>query len=553
MPYKSEWTIDIPDTHLASLMFTSPTHPLSDSARLLVDTEKPDTHFFTPASFRLMCQRLALGLQQNGIKPGDRVLYASGNTPLYPVIFVGIIMAGGVFTGANPTYVPRELAYQLQDSEPTIFLCSKQILTNGLEAAKIAGLVPNQIYVVDELLNGETQEETGCRWWGELLASEDTARHFAWNPLSAPGEAANTLLALNYSSGTTGLPKGVEITHRNYVANILQGIHNYKLGEEMAERCIIYLPMYHSLSQRRIITSLIQGSEVYIMPKYELKSLLENIQRFRITMLVMVPPVAVSLAKSPIVKNYDLSSVRIAGSGAAPLTKEICETIEEMLNNQVAIKQGWGMTELTCSFLFWIPGKHYPRSSVGEPLANCEAKIMNEDGTAELGTNERGELWARGPNVMRGYWKNPQATADTINPDGWLKSGDVAYVDEEGRFFIVDRLKELIKVKGVQVAPAELEGQLLHHPAVADAAVTGLKIIDGEYPRAYVVLKPGHHATDKEIMDFIKERVAPVKQLTGGVVFLDAIPKNASGKILRNVLKEMAQREAKTLSGASKL
>ncbi|KAL4804327.1 putative AMP-binding enzyme [Aspergillus unguis] len=558
MPLQSKWQINIPDVHLASLLFTSPTHSLSSSKRLIVDTQRPDTHYFTPASFRLLCQRFAAGLQKHGLKRGERILLISGNTILYPSIFMGTVMAGCVFSGANPTYVPRELAYQLQDSGATILICAEDCLDKGLQAAEIAGLPLDRVFVLDELVfGGPVKGERTCRSWQELLVQEEEGRMFAWDTLFSPGEAGRTLLALNYSSGTTGLPKGVEITHRNYVANVLQGIHHANLqagagGEH--SRPIVYLPMYHAMSQRRIIMSLVEQAEVYVMPAYNFQELLKSIQRFKITVLTMVPPVAISLSKDPVVKNYDLSSVRMAGSGAAPLGKEICERIEgEIFDHQIMIQQAWGMTETTCSFLAWDPEKSNPRSTVGEPLANCEAKIMSEDGTIELPRNQRGELWVRGPNVMKGYWKNHEATIATITPDGWLRTGDIAYIDEEGRFFIVDRLKELIKVKGNQVAPAEIEGQLLEHPAVADAAVIGLKVNNGEYPRAYIVLKPAHTATEEEITEFLKDRVAPVKQITGGVIFLDAIPKNPSGKTLRKLLRERAQNELKQEQAASKL
>lgn len=201
------------------------------------------------------------------------------------------------------------------------------------------------------------------------------------------------------------------------------------------------------------------------------------------------------------------------------------------------------MTETTCSILGWNPSDKSFSASVGELNANCEAKIMAEDGVTELDRNQRGELWVRGQNIMKGYWRKPEATKETKTEDGWLKTGDIAFVDNEGRFHVVDRKKELIKVKGNQVAPAELEAILLEHPAVADAAVIGVPLNNDEAPRAYIVVKPGKSATAEEITTFMEGKVSRIKRITGGVVFLDSIPKNPSGKILRKALREQAKQE----------
>jgi 4-coumarate--CoA ligase len=214
------------------------------------------------------------------------------------------------------------------------------------------------------------------------------------------------------------------------------------------------------------------------MPKFDFLEMLQYVQKYRITDLVLVPPVVVAMAKHPATKKFDLSSVESVGSGAAPLGKEVSEEFERLWSTgQVNVKQGWGMTELTCSATSFHPNKRSTSFSVGEMLANCEAKIvLDEAGTIEAPQGERGEIWVRGPNVMKGYWKKPEATKETITEDGWLKTGDVAYVDKGGDIFIVDRKKELIKVKGLQVAPAELEAILLDHPEVQDVAVIGITV-----------------------------------------------------------------------------
>lgn len=461
-------------------------------------------------------------------------------------------MAGGIFTGANPTYVARELAYQLQDSGAIYLLCAEDSIDTGIEAAKLAGLSKDKVFVFNNAIyDGKGQAVKGYRYWGELVASVEEGTGFAWDELNTP-EKSNTTLALNYSSGTTGRPKGVEISHKNYCANMLQYNHLFYLNPDWKEkskraRWLCFLPMYHAMAQNIFIAAALnRGVPVYIMPKFDFLKMLEYTEKYRITDYIIVPPVVVALAKHPAVKSgkYDLSSVEAIGSGAAPLGREVCEEVEALWPpGRINIKQGWGMTETTCSILGWNPSDKSFSASVGELNANCEAKIMAEDGVTELDRNQRGELWVRGQNIMKGYWRNPEATKETKTEDGWLKTGDIAFVDNEGRFHVVDRKKELIKVKGNQVAPAELEAILLEHPAVADAAVIGVPMNNDEAPRAYIVVKPGKSATAEDITTFMEGKVSRIKRITGGVVFVDSIPKNPSGKILRKALREQAKQE----------
>ncbi|OJD16528.1 hypothetical protein AJ78_03305 [Emergomyces pasteurianus Ep9510] len=561
MPLKSRWSIPIPNASLLTVVFKSPTHPLSQTKRCFSDANRPDTHFFTVHEYRLWCQRFAAGLRKSGLKPGDRVLIFSSNDLFYPVAFMGIIMAGGVFTGANPTYTPRELAYQLNDSGATYLLCADGSLDTGIAAAELAGMSKDNVFVFNgALFDGKGEGRKGCQYWGDLIASPAEGRNFAWDTLSTPEEVERTL-ALNYSSGTSGSPKGVQITHKNYVANLFQSRHANYLRSDWQERdrsarWLCFLPMYHAMAQNIFIAaSLTREIPVYIMARFDFVKMLEAIQKFRITNLTVVPPIAVALAKHPSVKKYDLSSVVSIGSGAAPLSREISEEVQALFPpGKLYVRQGWGMTETTLAILGWDPNDLGTSSSVGELNPNCEAKIMADDGVTELGRNQRGEIWVRGPNIMKGYWNKPEATKETLTEDGWLKTGDIGYVDDGGKFYIVDRMKELIKVKGNQVAPAELEGLLLEHPAVADAAVIGVTRNDEEYPRAYITLKQGQTATAEDITNFVKQRVSPTKRITGGVVFTETIPKNPSGKILRRLLRDQARKEIDQENvGSSKL
>ncbi|KIW28763.1 uncharacterized protein PV07_04637 [Cladophialophora immunda] len=552
MPYNSKWTVAVPECSLPTFLFKSPTAPLG-SKRAFSEAARPDTHYLTRDQFRLWAQRFALGLQRSKhFRKGDRILLFSGNDFFVPVVFMGVLCAGGIFSGANPTFVARELAHQLRDSGATYLLCAEGSLETGIEAARLAGLnVAERVFVYNsKIFDGETKGLRGCRYWSELVAPAEDAEGFVWDDLTGPGKG-DTTLALNYSSGTTGVPKGVEITHKNYISNTIQVQHMVGLDPDFQARnarasWLCFLPLYHAYGQTYYIAGAFSRQvPVYVMPKFDFIQFLEYTQKFRVTDYTLVPPIAVMLAKHPAVEKYDLSSVENIGSGAAPLGRDVSEQVERRIGTGLNFKQGYGMTECTCSFLGWDPRQISLTNSVGQLNANCEAKIMTEDGTSEIttrGPSAVGELWCRGPNVMKGYWRNPEATAATLTPDGWLKTGDIAYVDDDMCFFIVDRKKELIKVKGNQVAPAELEALLLEHPGIADAAVIGMPTEDGdEKPRAFVVKQVGPRGAnlmEEDVKGFIQGKVVRYKRLAGGVEFVDAIPKNPSGKILRRHLRD---------------
>ncbi|GAB7357729.1 hypothetical protein MBLNU459_g0388t3 [Dothideomycetes sp. NU459] len=498
MPWKSRWQVDIPNVSLPTYVFKSPTAELPQKP-LYLDADKPDRYWLSHDSCRSWCQRFAAGLIKAGLRPGDRVLLFSGNTLFFPVVILGIIMAGGVFTGANPSYVARELAYQLKDSGATFLITADGSLETSLEAAESIGFSKSKIFLFDNgyaTFDGTGQGRKGCEHWSRLIASPTEGQKFVWEELTTP-EELDRIITLNYSSGTTGVPKGVMITHRNYVSNTAQVIYCGSLAADYEDwlrraKWLAMLPMYHAYGQTYFaVNCLVRGIATYIMQKFDFVKMLNHIQDYKITDLNLVPPIAVLLAKHASVKDYDLSSVT---------------------------------------------------SAVGELNANVEAKIV-DDNEQEVAQGQRGELWIRGPNVMKGYWQKPEATKETLTEDLWLKTGDISYLDKDGKLFVVDRKKELIKVKGNQVAPAELEALLLDHPAVADAAVIGVTIKGNELPRAYLVLKQGAQVGPADINKFMETRVSKHKRLAGGVVFIDAIPKNPSGKILRKTLREQAKAE----------
>lgn len=436
------------------------------------------------------------------------------------MVFYGVAMAGGITTTVNPLYTVDELAHQLEDAGARFLVTFPLFLENARAAAERTGV--EEVIVIGEA--------DGATPLAELLQHGTEPPAVDINP-------REDLVVLPYSSGTTGRPKGVMLTHYNIVANIAQTMAVEQFEDD--EVLIGILPFYHIYGMTVIMSmALHAGATVVTMPRFDLEQFLELLQRYRITTAFLVPPIILALAKHPLVDQYDLSSLRYVNSGAAPLPEPVARQCAERLN--VTVRQGYGMTETSPVTHFTPRGFPIKLSSVGVAVPNTEFRIVDVATHEDVPEGETGELWIRGPQVMKGYWKNPQATRDTLDEEGWLHTGDVARVDQDGYLYIVDRVKELIKYKGYQVAPAELEEILQGHPAVADVAVVPSPDEEaGEVPKAYVVLKPGMQATAEELMAYVAERVAPYKKIRR-VEFVDQIPKTLSGKILR---RELVKRE----------
>jgi len=307
----------------------------------------------------------------------------------------------------------------------------------------------------------------------------------------------------------------------------------------MANETIIgYLPFFHIYGFMYLYFLLKVGGTTVTMPRFIPDKFLEYLQKYKVKVLNLVPPIAQFLAKHPLVDNYDLSSCRLAFSGAAPLKEDAEKELLNRHKNIMFVGQGYGMTET--GMATHLPGFDAGKAGNGGRLGvNVEIKVIDPETGRELGVDEDGEVLLRGPSMMKGYLNRPQATADTIDEDGWVHTGDIGHYDSDNYIFIVDRIKELIKVKGLQVAPAELESYLMTHPDVQDAAVIGVPdVISGEVPRAFVVVKEGRKLTQDQLKQYIAERVSPYKQLAGGVVFVNEVPKSPSGKILRRILRD---------------
>jgi len=470
---------------------------------------------------------------------GDVIALFSPNDVDYPAVIYGTFFAGGTVTPANPAYSADELTFQLTNSDAKAVITTRQFLQTAVKAAKQAGIPQDRV-----ILLGAQRDETHCiKHWTNIRKTSGALRY-----KRRKMHPENEIAFLAYSSGTTGLPKGVMLSHKNIVADVLmiQGSVGkwYKSGQD---KFLGVLPFFHIYGLTGLVHQMLyRGIELLVMPAFNLDVFLRTIQDHKITFVYVAPPVIVRLARDSVVDNYDLSSIRMITCGAAPLTKELVDTVHKRLN--IKINQAYGLSE-TSPMTHTQPWDEWYSSvgSVGKMFPNMTAMYMSPEGK-ELGPGEVGELWLKGPNVFKGYLKNPEATKDCTTAEGFFKTGDVGYQDENHNFYITDRVKELIKYKGFQVAPAELEGKLMDHPNVNDVAVIGIQDEEQhtEVPRAYVVATSGNEKQDAdEIVKWTAERVASHKRLRGGVVFIDEIPKSASGKILRRILKEKAAQEKK--------
>lgn len=475
--------------------------------------------------------RVARALAARGLAVGDVVGLHSPNVPAFASVFHGILRAGGTATTINVLYTADDIAEQLTDSEATFLFTVSPLLPQARAAAERAGIPEQNLIVLDGA--GAAADPAGHASLADLLAEDAPAPDVDFDP-------ATQLAVLPYSSGTTGRPKGVMLTHRNLVANICQIEPCLKIRPE--DRLLAVLPFFHIYGMTVLLNAaLYRRASLVTMPKFDLVEFLRIVSERKCTCLFVAPPIAVALAKHPLVDEYDLSSVHMIFSGAAPLDQQLGTSVAGRLGCRV--RQGYGMSEMSpVSHAIPFDRDDIAIDSVGLTIANMECKLVDPATGEEIaypteGVSEPGELWCRGPNIMVGYLGNPQVTAETLDADGYLHTGDIATVTADGVVTIVDRLKELIKYKGYQVAPAELEALLLTHPQIADAAVIGVLDDEGEeVPKAFVVTQQGAKLTAADVTAYVAERVAPHKKVRQ-VEFIDTVPKSAAGKILRKNLR----------------
>jgi long-chain acyl-CoA synthetase len=476
-----------------------------------------------------MVNCIANGLYDLGLRKGDRLCIFTANRPEYIITFIAAASIGVVVSPMNPGYKEREVAYQLENAEAKAILLQKELVP-------ILRLVLDQHqlpHLQHMLVTGEQAPES----IPEALPFATLMRRSSPAQPPAVAISGDDLLALPYSSGTTGVPKGTMLTHRNLTSNNLQ--FTMCLGTNFTDVALLFLPFYHIYGVMLTGSFLACSATQVMMERFDLLESLELCEKHGVTYYFAVPPIILALANAPI----DLSkmkTVKYVFSGAAPLPTDPARRLREKINAYVV--QGYGMTEAS-------PLTHsQPKDpalirmeSVGLPVHNTEQKIVDiETGERELPPGEDGELIIRGPQVMKGYWKAPEETARALR-NGWLYTGDIGHIDADGYAYIVDRKKEMIKYKGFGVAPAELESLLMEHPAILDAAVVGVPDDEaGELIKGYVVIRKGHSPTAEEIIAFANGKLAGYKRIHF-IEFIDTLPKTASGKILRRELKERAR------------
>ncbi|KAF9949044.1 putative fatty-acid--CoA ligase FadD10 [Mortierella alpina] len=526
----------IPQINAYSYAVSNPNNT-KDSHPILVDALSK--RVITFGEWKRDTRRWATGLQSLGFKRGDVVALFSFNQVDYSITMFGPILLGGIATTVNSAYTVDEFVYQLEDSGASVIVANAELLPIAIEAAKRVGIPNNRIFLYGDV------EVNGFKPYTSTFPPEDTPESQLAQVVNMNGQPAlETTALICYSSGTTGKSKGVELTHVNFISNTAQvsPMEGNIAPHDNVQMAV--LPMYHIYGiQLHLMYGVYNGIQTIVLQKFNPVDFLKTIQDFKIQSLNLVPPQILMLVKAPIVDQYDISSVRLVMSGAAPCSRELSEALMAKFPH-VQFRQGYGMSEMS-------PASHVGlyhetvHGSIGRVMPNQEVRLVDPDTGKDVAQGEPGEIWVRGPNIMKGYRNNVKATKETIDTEGWLHTGDIAVVDKNENFFIVDRLKELIKYKGFQVAPAELEALLLDHPMIMDAAVIGVENKEQatEVPMAFVVKAsgPGEALTEKEVADYVASKVASHKRLRGGVRFIEVVPKSAAGKILRKDLRALMQ------------
>ncbi|KAF2187692.1 4-coumarate-CoA ligase-like protein [Zopfia rhizophila CBS 207.26] len=558
MPFLAQEHIKILNKDLLSWIFDD--QKFGQDKPIYTDAADPSRSICSRQA-RTIVRKLCAGFKAIGLQKDDCVCMLSFNDIYYSMAFLGIVAAGCIFGGTNPSHTPHELSHAFKIAKVRALIVEPELLPNALRAAKMCNIPRSRIFVFDHHTPLSTLSYGSDRWSEELGSKTKVGGLKSWRSLMGYGErdwerwddekkSRDTTAARLFSSGTTGMPKALDMTHYNFIAQHSM-VMEWKHKDYEVSR-LLCTPMFHVSNVPRAHTSPLRGGySTYIMRRFELEPWLRNIERYQITEINMVPPMVIQALNSPLTKKYSLKSVRYAWVGAAPLAAEPQARFKALLRPDTPFNQVWGMSETSCIATMIPWPEHDPTGSVGRFLPNLDAKLVDENGADITDYDVAGELCVRGPLIVKQYFGNPEANALSWDKDNYFHTGDIAVRKKKnGLWYIVDRKKELIKVRGFQVAPAELEGVLLEHKDIADAAVVGVPAGEGsagmegsELPRAYLVVKKGRRLSEGDIQGYMKEILAGYKQLEGGVRFMDAIPKNASGKILKKDLKRMALKE----------
>lgn len=460
-----------------------------------------------------------------------------------------IIGAGGVFVGTNPSYTSHELHHTMKTAKARFVITEPELLQTIRKPALELGVADENIFsTLPDLHVAGPPDGSGRRTWRSLLSHGEAE----WTSFDNLETAKNTTAMLLFSSGTTGLPKAAQLSHYNLIAQHVLLHENPQHPERYQLSRMAALPLFHAaMAPDTMVSALRAGYTTYIMRRFELSGFLSSVERFGVTHFWLVPPLLKAIvglgesdANARAAVRKQLSSMRHVSCGAAPLDKEMQGRMQALLPDNCPMTQLWAMTETSCVVTyFYHPGVD-KTGAVGRPMPNIDIKVVDETG-AEVANGSAGELCVRAPTVIRGYLDNPEANSRDWDADGYFHTGDIGLREERtGLWYIVDRRKELIKVRGFQVAPTELESVLLSHPQLRDAAVVGVPDAEsGELPRAFVVKIEGGDVSEADVKLWVRERLARYKSLEGGVRFVTEIPKSATGKILKRVLREAAKHE----------
>ncbi|XP_075222442.1 luciferin 4-monooxygenase-like [Lycorma delicatula] len=479
---------------------------------------------------------LAQNLKIRGLKSGDVISICSENRLEFIVPVIATLYIGVVSAPLNPAYTADEFIHCLNITRPKYIFCSERTLPTVHAAVKKCHFITELILISDNSLPEFNVNYKALMFSDLVKPLHPSVRVDDFKPDEFDSYFQTAVVLC--SSGTTGFPKGVKLSHANlesFVRRVARSQHSLSIDEK--ERLLGLLPFYHGFGYSMMITLAITGFQMIMLPKFEENLFLSVIEKYKITVIPVVPPLMVFLAKHPLVNKYNLSSIKDMFCGAAPCGENTIKDVMKRLGVKF-IRQVYGMTELSI-IITVAPVNSDKPNSVGKLVDEAQGKVIDIENGKSLGPGAVGELCFRGPQVMQGYFNNEKATKETIDSDGWLHTGDLGYYDKEGYFYIVDRLKELIKYKGYQLTPAELEELILSIPEIKDVAVIGLPDeASGELPMAFAVRQPGSNISENDIVKFVASKVSAQKRLRGGVKFVDTIPKNPSGKILRRILRD---------------